>query len=286
MKQPEISVIIPAFNAANFISQCLECILMQTFKDLEIIVVNDGSTDETEAIVSQYPVKIINQKNKGVSAARNAGIAVANGRYIHFMDDDDLLNLSYYEKMYAIAIQTDADIVCSGLKHERLPSLSSSFSDCIIVSTVEDKMRLTNIGNQGNCVKLLLKKELISQHKILFDEDLEMGEDVVFGVKAMYWANRIATAPGATYYYMFREQSTVTQKGRTARRKKRIKSKQAKLRRDEFALTHQIKVIGMPTYQDVYYKIFGLLPLLKKRVYDTGRIKWYFLGIRIIYYPR
>ncbi|GAB1416245.1 hypothetical protein MASR2M117_16510 [Paludibacter sp.] len=286
MEKPLISVIIPAFNAASYISQCLECIFIQNFKDLEVIVVNDGSTDDTEKIVSGFPVKLINQENKGVSAARNAGLKVAQGKYIHFMDDDDLLNLGYYEKMFEIAEQTNADMVCSGLKHERLPSLSSCYSDCIVVSATEDKMRLTNVGNQGNCVKFLIKRDLLEKNQIRFDEDLQIGEDVVFAIKAVYWANKIATVPGATYHYKHRTQSAMTKKGSISHLQRRLKVREAKLRRTAFINEHKINVIGMPTHRDICYKILGFLPLVKKRIYDTGRIKWYFIGICIIHYRR
>lgn len=285
-KSPVISVIIPAFNAANYISQCLECLTLQTFKDIEIIVVNDGSTDDTAKIVAQFPVNLINQVNKGVSAARNIGLKNAKGKYIHFVDNDDLLNLDFYTKMLEIAELTNADMVCSGLKHERLPSLSSCYPECLIVSNVEDKMRLTNVGNQGNCIKFLIKKDLLDKHQISFDEDLHVGEDVVFAIKAVFWANKIATVPGATYYYKHRTQSAMTKGGSVSHLQRRLKIKEAKLRRDAFAKEHNIKVIGMPTHKDVTYKILGVLPLVKKRVYDTGRIKWYFIGLCLIHYRK
>ena len=96
-----ISVIVPAYNAEQYIAQCIDNLLCQTYKNLEIIVVDDGSTDNTSRVLQQYPkVKYIYQPNSGVSVARNAGIEAASGEFIHFMDADDLLNLEFYEKMY------------------------------------------------------------------------------------------------------------------------------------------------------------------------------------------
>lgn len=88
---PEVSVIIPTYNSAHYLMQAVESVLSQTFRDLEILVIDDGSTDETEVVMRQYgaPVRYIRQRNSGVSAARNRGIAESRGRYIAFLDADD-----------------------------------------------------------------------------------------------------------------------------------------------------------------------------------------------------
>lgn len=90
-----ISVIIPAYNADIYIEQCLSSLFCQTYKHLEIIVVDDGSTDRTSEIVKTFPVKLIRQENQGVSVARNRGISEATGEYIHFVDADDYLNICF-----------------------------------------------------------------------------------------------------------------------------------------------------------------------------------------------
>ena len=277
-----ISVIIPAYNASRYLAQCLECLFFQSFKLLEIIVIDDGSTDNTTQIARQFPVKLIEQKNKGVSAARNAGINAASGEYIHFLDADDIINLNFYEKMLHAALLTDADIACCGLVHERLPAISFSYQESILVSATEDKMRLTNVGNQGYSVKYLFKKSLLDQHELLFDEDMQVAEDMVFSFKAVYWANRIVTVPGATYYYKHRENSAMTTGGGLKRVDRRLKIQEAKKRRDKFARENNIFVIGLPSKQDISYKLFGFIPFFKKRIFDTGRIRWYLFGICVM----
>ncbi|MCL8000705.1 glycosyltransferase, partial [Brucella sp. 21LCYQ03] len=89
---PVISVIIPAFNAAAYIAQCIENVKYQTYKDIEVLVIDDGSIDETVTIAKSFNVKVISQGNNGVSAARNTGLKNAVGQYIHFLDVDDLIN--------------------------------------------------------------------------------------------------------------------------------------------------------------------------------------------------
>ena len=119
---PKVSVIVPVHNTGKYLSKCLDSLLGQTLTDLEVICINDGSTDDSLEILSQYAqkdkrIKIIDFKeNKGVSVARNEGIKAAMGDYVAFMDSDDLVDLDFYEKLYEKACQTGADIVKGDLK--------------------------------------------------------------------------------------------------------------------------------------------------------------------------
>ena len=113
-----ISVIIPAYNVEEYIDKCLLSVLSQTYNNLEVIVINDGSTDDTAAIVKRYVtdprLKLIDQQNAGVSAARNAGIAEASGKLLAFVDSDDYLETLMYERLHAELIGTGADMaVCN-----------------------------------------------------------------------------------------------------------------------------------------------------------------------------
>ncbi len=277
-----ISVIIPAFNADIYIAQCIESILCQSYKFLEIIVVDDGSTDKTVEVVEQYDVKLIKQHNKGVSAARNRGIMEARGEYIHFMDADDYLNLHFYERLISSSIMTDADVACSGLFHERLPSLSRSFNELILLSNLEDKMLITNVVNEGYSVKFLIKKTLLDEFNHTFDETLSVGEDMVFTFKLIYWANRIVTVPDATYYYKNRPHSIMTSGGKVGKVNRKLIIKRTSKIRDEFARLNNIPIVSRPKFKDIKYKLFGFIPILTKRYFDTGRIRWYLLGVVIL----
>ena len=116
---PEISLIIPAYKAAKYLAACLESITVQTFTDWELIIVDDGSPDETGMIADSFAsadsrIRVIHKENGGVSAARNTGIESARGRYLSFMDADDRLEESYLEELYSRAVESGADITqCS-----------------------------------------------------------------------------------------------------------------------------------------------------------------------------
>src|SRR5699024_9347869 len=111
----KISIVIPIYNKEKVLKSNIQTILEQTLTDIEIILVNDGSTDRSNIICEEIKeidsrVKIIHQENKGVSAARNAGISIATGNYIGFVDPDDTVELNMYESMYNLILNTKAEV--------------------------------------------------------------------------------------------------------------------------------------------------------------------------------
>lgn len=113
---PKVSIIVPVYNVENYITYCLESLVNQTLDDIEIIIVNDGSTDNSEIIIKNYEKKYTNiiylkKENGGLSDARNYGMKYANGEYIAFLDSDDFVDKTIYEKMYEKAIEEKADYV-------------------------------------------------------------------------------------------------------------------------------------------------------------------------------
>ena len=116
LNRVDVSIIIPVYNVQEYLSVCLDSVVKQTIKNKEIIVINDGSTDKCYEILTEYKRKfpeiiIINQKNRGISETRNAGLKAASGEYIAFVDSDDFIELNMFEKMYKSAKRENADIV-------------------------------------------------------------------------------------------------------------------------------------------------------------------------------
>ena len=116
MNHPKVSVILPVYNVEKYLKQCMDSIVNQTLKDIEIICVDDGSTDASLSILKEYEkeddrVKVICQQNAGAGAARNNGLSIATGEYLSFLDSDDFFSLDMLEKSYAEAKKEDADLI-------------------------------------------------------------------------------------------------------------------------------------------------------------------------------
>ena len=113
---PKVSVIIPVYNVEKYLSECLDSVVNQTLKDIEIICVNDGSPDGSAEILEEYAqkdnrIKVITQENRGVSEARNSGLKIASGEYIAFLDSDDYIDLKFFEQLYKRGIESNSDVV-------------------------------------------------------------------------------------------------------------------------------------------------------------------------------
>lgn len=148
-----ISVVIPMYNAEKYVEKCLNSLLKQTYKDLEIIIVNDGSKDNSQAICERYVsqdkrITLINTENRGAGSARNTGIEVAKGEYISFIDSDDYVCADYYERLLHMLEQTGADIAVG--RYQRISE--------------HDEMQFVNSGEIKECTNM---EELM----ILYGED-------------------------------------------------------------------------------------------------------------------
>lgn len=152
--QPLISVIIPIYNVENYLVRCLESVIFQTYTNLEIILVNDGTPDGSVAIAEAYQekdkrIKLIHQENAGLSEARNTGIAAATGDYIAFLDSDDWLELDAYEYLLKLLVAHDADISIGGIRRtERVVSEMSSENQVELLTQKEYAKRYFKIGSQ------------------------------------------------------------------------------------------------------------------------------------------
>lgn len=117
MNKPLISVIVPIYNVAPYVRECLDSVINQTYKNLQIILVNDGSTDESESITREYlsdeRIELVCTKNGGLSRARNIGLEKAIGEYIYFIDSDDYIDLRFLEEMVEIARKYKIELVCN-----------------------------------------------------------------------------------------------------------------------------------------------------------------------------
>ncbi|MDR0332227.1 MAG: glycosyltransferase [Dysgonamonadaceae bacterium] len=282
-KPPEmkISVIIPVYNGAKYIAQCIEMMLCQTYKDLEIIVVDDGSSDNSAKIAEKYPVKIIRfANNQGLSAARNAGITAATGEYIHFMDVDDFINLEYYERMVEAITLTAAEVACSCFINEIHRHASTLFSSRLLLMAPEDKVLATNAGRVGSVCNYLYKKTFLKEKNLQFEVG-RLHEDAMFSLEAVYETNKLVAVPDATYYYKKRSDSIVNRQDSEFVKKRKEDSQRATSLINEFLKKHNLTFASIVVEDTFKYKFLGI-PIARKVVFSNKRVRWYLLGINFL----
>ncbi len=212
----KVSVIIPCYNVEKYVGQCLDSVRGQTMPDLEIICVNDGSTDSTLDVLNKYAkqdsrIRIISQDNAGLSAARNAGLKYASGEYIAFLDSDDFVASDYYGSMYLRAQDMDADLVIGndiwywddcqmqiGVTHYR------NFADKkSVITKHHDKIRILSACAVWN---KLYKRTLITDNNLEFYEGKHL-EDMPFTFSAVALSRKIVFQPFSFLFYRQRNSS-------------------------------------------------------------------------------
>ncbi len=208
----DISVIVPIYNAEKYLNKCVDSLINQTKKELEFILVNDGSTDKTEEIIKSYKdsrIKYFKNKNQGIGKTRNFGIEKATGKYIMFLDSDDYLKNNACEILYKRVEKTDADLaICDFYKiydsgvEEKIKLLSFK------PTTLRKTPSLVNEINLAPWNKLY-KKELITKNKIKFVENLKY-EDAPFVIEAFSKAGKIIKVDEYLNYYLIHGNSETT----------------------------------------------------------------------------
>lgn len=213
MDNIKVSVILPVFNEANYIKATLDSIINQNFNGYEVIVVDDGSTDDTLNIVKKtleglsLPHQIIHQENSGVSSARNKGISLARGEYIVFVDGDDYILTNHLSQLYNEGIdfsltqmvKKENDIL-SNIHYYEFEEISAN--DFI---RMELEMKIP-----FNFVQLSYKTDIIKKHNLKFREDVTYGEDTDFAIRALSHGNSIKISNEITYYYIQHQDSLIS----------------------------------------------------------------------------
>lgn len=249
---PLVSVIIPVYNGAQYVKPCLEMMMSQSYKNLEIIVVNDGSEDNSAAMTAGYPVKLINhKKNRGLSAARNTGIDAATGEYVHFMDVDDAINVDYYKALVKAIVETESDIACGGMVNEKKSYKTRIYKKQETFVDTQGKLQATYVGKWGYVWRYLFSLRFLKQYSLRFEEGRFI-EDLMFSLPAVYHASKLVVVPGAEYLYYQRENSIMTKKDAAHRKKRREDHNHAKAVRQAFVEKYNIKIPGLDTDRAAY----------------------------------
>lgn len=212
-----ISIIVPCYNVERYVEQCIRSLMNQTFKDLEIIPIDDGSSDNTPQILDRLAaedsrIKVIHKQNAGVSAARNSGLDVATGEYVVFVDGDDFLAPDYMDYMQMLAKKDDADFVLTKnwftragqpqVAKDRIETITPAKAAALLIS-----LRVI-VGSPNK----MYRKSFLDEHQLRFSTKLFYGEGLNFILKAAQLANCVTTGERMVYYYRRNNEASATTK--------------------------------------------------------------------------
>ena len=221
-KSPKISVIIPIYNVEQYLSQCLESVANQTLIDIEIICVNDGTKDNSVAIVEEYMkydnrISLVNKENGGLSSARNAGIQQATGEYVMFLDSDDFLTQNACERLYIERLETDADIIVFGSHMFPVRPWPNEWLRNVLSPTTKfyKPFQIEALFKQKGATPFVwrncIKRSFLEKTDVVFDETILFGEDLIFQLCLFPQANSIAFIADKLYNYRWYREGSLMQ---------------------------------------------------------------------------
>lgn len=222
MSTIKISVIIPVYNAAAFCRRCIQSVLAQSLSEIEIILVNDGSTDDSLNMLREFEqqdhrVVVINSNNCGVSAARNKGLAIANGEWIAFADADDRMEPQMLQELYDAAIRSNAGMaVCNVMQatSENHSAIRLNLKDEIISYKNKAGQAIAQMMSfkfdYANWNKLY-RADIIRQNTIRFDEHIHIGEDLLYNLYYLHYIDSIVCVNKPLYHYHIHQNSAMAQ---------------------------------------------------------------------------
>ena len=225
----KVSIIIPVYNVEKYISRCLDSVINQTLKEIEIILVNDGTKDNSLEICEKYAkqdnrIKIFSKKNEGLGLTRNYGIKRASGEYIGFLDSDDFIDFDFYEKLYNQALKENVDACFACIKtylnSKENPKIEKIPFKNDVVSSKELMYNLLHVKNYNEykneymsmCVwRSIYKKDIIEEKNILFESERKfISEDILFNIDFCMASKNISFVRNTYYYYCVNGNSLTT----------------------------------------------------------------------------
>lgn len=257
----------------KYLPKCLESLIKQTLKDIEIICVNDGSMDNSLAILKEFAskdsrIKIIDNQHQGVAKTRNTGIEQSTGEYIGFVDSDDYIDIDFFEKLYNSATKSNSDIaIASILKHKNFFNIyNAKYTKEETAITIQDKIKLCEDKKHFffYAWNKIYHSGFIKENNIKFSEG-QIYEDVMFAIKALYYSNKIISVYGTKYHYIEHENSLTKYKDKTGEKEHDLIKAYSELQ--EFCNSKNIEI---PERLNYYTKgNFGFILNLYKGKYQS-----------------
>lgn len=292
--RPKISIVSPVFNVEKFLARCLDSLINQTLSDIEIILVDDKSSDKSLDICKEYAqkdsrIKVVELEGfKGVSYARNEGLKLATGEFIGFVDSDDYIDLNFYEKLYNSAIKNDADIAYSSIirKYPNKEKYRLKIDEEKISTEDADKFFSCKVVEMPSIWNKIYRKTYFDKVGLNFVEGMYY-EDKLFVAKAVHFANKVVAVPDINYFYMVNPVSIVRRKQDKKLTQDKIRAKRdtlhfakaenIKLPDGYFtAMKKELKIGKLPIYvineslKSETHLLFGILPVYKKKTFDNS----------------
>lgn len=269
----KLSIIVPVYNVEKYLPKCLESLIKQTLKDIEIICVNDGSMDNSLAILKEFAskdsrIRIIDNQHQGVAKTRNTGIEQSTGEYIGFVDSDDYIDIDFFEKLYNSATKSNSDIaIASILKHKNFFNIyNAKYTKEETAITIQDKIKLCEDKKHFffYAWNKIYHSGFIKENNIKFSEG-QIYEDVMFAIKALYYSNKIISVYGTKYHYIEHENSLTKSKDKTGEKEQDLIKAYSELQ--EFCNSKNIEI---PERLNYYTKEnFGFILNLYKGKYQS-----------------
>lgn len=269
----KLSIIVPVYNVEKYLPKCLESLIKQTLKDIEIICVNDGSMDNSLAILKEFAsrdsrIRIIDNQHQGVAKTRNTGIEQSTGEYIGFVDSDDYIDIDFFEKLYNSATKSNSDIaIASILKHKKFFNIyNAKYTKEETAITIQDKIKLCEDKKHFffYAWNKIYHSGFIKENNIKFSEG-QIYEDVMFAIKALYYSNKIISVYGTKYHYIEHENSLTKYKDKTGGKEQDLVKAYSELQ--EFCNSKNIEI---PERLNYYTKEnFGFILNLYKGKYQS-----------------
>ena len=269
----KLSIIVPVYNVEKYLPKCLESLIKQTLNDIEIICVNDGSMDNSLAILKEFAskdsrIKIIDNQHQGVAKTRNTGIEQSTGEYIGFVDSDDYIDIDFFEKLYNSATKSNSDIaIASILKHKNFFNIyNAKYTKEETAITIQDKIKLCEDKKHFffYAWNKIYHSGFIKENNIKFSEG-QIYEDVMFAIKALYYSNKIISVYGTKYHYIEHENSLTKSKDKTGEKEQDLIKAYSELQ--EFCNSKNIEI---PERLNYYTKEnFGFILNLYKGKYQS-----------------
>ncbi len=280
----KVSVVVPIYNREETISRCLESIVSQTLSDIEIICVNDDSSDKTSVVLENFAkkdkrIRVIHQKKLGVSIARNNGVKAATGEYIGFVDSDDFIEPDFYEKLYQAAKEEKADVALTSVWYEGKKKSYAllDYRKKKVARTVSDIFKLIGLPKMPYVWNKIYLRKFLEKNNLQFKEHFYY-EDVVFSTQMASLCDKAVYVSGTKYHYTYNENSVVA----TVEEKPEVKQN----RYDAFSFYNSfVRKKGLKVPYKYQYekrvKILGL-PVIKIKGIGDSVKAYYVFGLLVI----